>query len=206
MSKANYLSLFSCSCYCLAALTIISKKDWQDWNCGCDFADCQTVDRLAIKPNLSFQKWNSNETTSWLWIATKNESKKRVARDKKFEYGLVWDGTHRYCKRSLESLRDSERGKPVWEKYGFKDWATNDDFKRPRGSAVYQRRLVHTPKGAVYQGRLIHTPNRKYNDSQITNKLICNFKKSEYIQFATSCIETSCRFPATKSSPPTRKK
>jgi len=59
----------------------------------------------------------------------------------------------------------------------------------------------------VYRWRLIHTPNRKYSNSQINNKLICNFKKSDYIQFAKSCIETtSCGFPATKSSPPPRKK
>jgi len=84
-------------------------------------------------------------------------------RDKKFEYELVldWFGTvHIGIASGLLSL--SETWNDV-SRYGsstaLKTVQQRRDSKRPRGSAVYQRRLVHTPKVAVYQGRFIHTPH-----------------------------------------------
>jgi len=152
----------------------------------------------------------------------------RPARDKKFEYGLAldWYGTvHIGIASCLLSLTEtwnevSRYGSSMALKTGQLTTISHDP-----AAVVYQRRLVHTQKEAVYQGRFIHTPNEMRRhcksiegvssilqtenipNSQITNKLICKFIKSDYIQFATSRTETtSCGFPATKSSPPPRKK
>ena len=52
-----------------------------------EITDCKTTTQVNAELGLLFP----------VYISSENSDSNLDTRDKKFEYGLVWDGAHRYC-------------------------------------------------------------------------------------------------------------